>query len=148
MLNQCTHCGLPRLCFTPYSKGPETEAGKPHSYNIPSSGMDVSMQCLVYCFVSSKSGFQALLLEDYDLGIQNEWLFQSTPDHVSCFCPCEEVLSRYLFQLMWPKQSNVMVVGIKWQATRGAVVHRHVRHILTPPKMCFEAGTVGNDCTE
>lgn len=63
-------------------------------------------------FVSSKSGSQALVLEDYDLGIQNKWFFQSTPGHVFCVYSREDVLSCYLCQLMQPEMSNTVVAGV------------------------------------
>lgn len=43
-------------------------------------------------------------------------------------------------------------LGLSDRQPKDAIVHRYVKHILTPPpaptKMCFEAGTICSDCTE
>lgn len=96
-------------------------------------------------FVSSKSTSQALLLEDYDLGIQNEWFFQSTPGHAFCIYSCEDVLSCYLFQLMQLKMSNITVAGNNWRPFRGAVCLGPGNTFSLPNFFFLKLRTVCND---
>lgn len=61
------------MCFTLYSEGQRWKLARPSPVTSAfRRGCEQAVFSLL--FASSESGFQALLLEDYALGIQNEWL--------------------------------------------------------------------------
>lgn len=146
MLNQYTHYGCPRFHFPLYAKGPEVKAGKSNSSNIPSSGMDVSMQCLVYYL------FPASLYSDcFTRGL---WLRNpeqmAFPKHSwSCLLHLFR-LRCFIMSPLWCNQKCSMSwwLGLSDRLNSEVLFAKHMQHLLNPPKCVLKLRTVCNGYTE